>query len=338
MKKRLSVGGITMSEIARLAGVSKSTVSLALGGSAKISERTRAKIREIARGLKFRKNESLGRVMSGVRRSDLRGDFENIALVRVNGADGHRAIDEYIGGVRRRAAAQSCSVVPIVLNAAGFDEHKFAAQLRTFNVRGCIVVGHYRRRLICPKFAEVLKRYNTVSAGIKSPACSMSVVLDRFLFAFGMTRRIVECGHSRVGFVIEEFADRSEDFKLSGGFMRALPPECAIPPLYWRRDAKANKTALLRYVKKYSLSAVFSYSTAVSREIVKSAMLDGKRVALFHGDDVLFGNPFGLGVSNRGDVGELAVDLLLNSLGSSGLCKRGLEAVGITPRFKLGGR
>lgn len=86
---------------------------------------------------------------------------------------------------------------------------------------------------------------------------------------------------------------------------------------------------------KMRLSAAVSYSAAVSREIVESATLEGRRVALFHGDGVLFENPFGLGVSNRADAGKLAVDLLLNSFGNSGLRKRGPESVVITPKFRF---
>ena len=58
-----------MADIARLSGVSKSTVSRALAGSALISEETRERVREVASRFKYTINRMAVELRSGTNRT-----------------------------------------------------------------------------------------------------------------------------------------------------------------------------------------------------------------------------------------------------------------------------
>ncbi len=156
-----------------------------------------------------------------------------------------------------------------------------------------------------------------------------------FIYTNMLTRKIFELGYKRIGFVIERFADINEDGKLVGGYLHAQieNSENLIPPLYW--NTHSNKIYdINKYIKKYRLDALISYSTLVSQSLEKSAEKIAK-VAIFHADNCAFKNDKLKGICNRTQVGAEGVKILSEILRGNLPTKNGKSAQvhSITPRW-----
>ena len=74
----------TMADIARIAGVSKNTVSLALRASPKVAPETRARVEEVALKLDYRLNPTVAHLMSELRQNRSAGFQATLALVNAH--------------------------------------------------------------------------------------------------------------------------------------------------------------------------------------------------------------------------------------------------------------
>lgn len=97
----------TMAEVAKAAGVSKNTVSLALHGSPRVSEETRRRVLKTAESMGYRLNPTVAHLMAQLRQSQSPGFQATLAIVNAHEtADAftaHRTIPSYVLGCRRRA-------------------------------------------------------------------------------------------------------------------------------------------------------------------------------------------------------------------------------------------
>ncbi len=302
-----------MRDIAKKLGVSTSTVSLALANSPLISAETLKKVKEVARALKYKPNATMSSVMSKIRSGESGDSGETIAIfnARTSLVEKGSALEQYFDGAI--AQAKRMGYVPLFIDLHSPDNppHKISQILKARGIRGGVIAGHYREESLPPAILKVIRRIELVAIGIKGKSpINTSVVLDRFQFTNSYTRRICALGFKRVGFVIERFADSYEEGKLVGGFLRAQVElkSSIVPPFFWRYSG-GNIHRLKEYVKEYSIDALLSYSTLVSRELVKcESQLDG--VNVFHADNAVFKNDAIGGVKNRPQVGATGVKIL----------------------------
>lgn len=99
---------VSMSDVARAAGVSKNTVSLALRNDPQIPEKTRARISRVARKMGYRRNPVVGDLMARLHSGGARRFQSTLALVNANQERGafadHPTIPVFVKGCRSRAA------------------------------------------------------------------------------------------------------------------------------------------------------------------------------------------------------------------------------------------
>lgn len=298
--------------VAALAKCSASSVSRALSGSGYVSEKLRAKIRAAADKCGYRRNEPLSRAMSAVRTS--RPNIETVAFVNTKSvrdvSKSYSAIARYVAAAKRQAERLGLNVCDIWLGEKNFTPSKFEKIMSARGIRGGIIFGHYYKNSIPEGFKKIIGKFKFVSMGVRANApVEKSVYMDRFLITRGFTERIIRAGYSRVGFVVERFADTYENGKFSGGFLRAqLARKNAhlIPPLFFGRDEKGNLKRLAEYINRYSPDAVFSYSTDISDTIESADLRPSKKPKFFHYDERYFSPETGA-IKNQSEVGKLAV-------------------------------
>lgn len=189
-----------------------------------------------------------------------RPNIETVAFVNTKSvrdvSKSYSAIARYVAAAKRQAEKLGLNVCDIWLGEKNFTPGKFEKMMSARGIRGGIIFGHYYKDSIPENFKKVLGKFKFVSMGVRANApVAKSVYMDRFLITRGFTERIIRAGYSRVGFVVERFADSYENGKFSGGFLRAqLARKNAhlIPPLFFGRSEKNNLKRLAEYIGRHS--------------------------------------------------------------------------------------
>lgn len=247
----------TMSDVARAAGVSKNTVSLALKNDPQIPPRTRARIAGIASGLGYRKNATVALLMAELRKNRQAGAHATLALV--NAHHDHRAfvrhptIPAYVEGCRRRAEQLGYGLDEFWLQDPALDGAKLNGVLRARGIRGLVVVGLMRGNRLPARFLTTWEEFPCVVTGVRTrePALSFACADHHDL-----TRTAVEqacrLGFKRPGLVLDGVIDDLVDGRFSAGFFiaqRDLPTRQRLRPFYRFADTRENAAVFRRWIE-----------------------------------------------------------------------------------------
>lgn len=135
MAKRISIR-----DLAQIAGVSRTTVSLALRGSHKVSEATRNRIRALAEKYDYRSHPAVNALMQQVARGQRIHDEEIIAFVRCGKDPDERALGplEILEGARHEAHRLGYRVEIFWAGPGGEHAERLARVLYHRGIRGVI--------------------------------------------------------------------------------------------------------------------------------------------------------------------------------------------------------
>lgn len=189
------VMGVTIRDIARLIGVSPSTVSRALSGKGRISEATRERIRKLTEELGYRPN-ALARALA------MRSTFAVGVLIH----ERHLPLDErsFYGAILEAIESE----------VAQHGYHVVFATLRDHAIPRCIQEGRvdgvvFLGTDIRPDFVKEIKaKVPVVLVDYHLPGV-VSVVGDNVGGGKIATQHLLEHGHTRIAFVAETLADPS---------------------------------------------------------------------------------------------------------------------------------
>jgi DNA-binding LacI/PurR family transcriptional regulator len=246
----------SMAEIARLAKVSKNTVSLALRRDPQIPESTRRKIERIAERLGYKKNPIVARLMAELRRVDPPGFKSCLAILNANTDQNafrsHPTIPAYVEGCRRRANAQGYRLDEFWLHDPALDGARLNKILQARGIPGVLVVGLMRDNRLPERFLPTWREFPTVVTGVRTrdPALSFSCVDHHFL-ALGAFRQAIGLGYKRPALVLDPVIEELVDHRFSAGFQMAqqdLPPRDRIAPLLTPDDSQKTEAAFREWL------------------------------------------------------------------------------------------
>ena len=144
-----------MADIARLAGVSRNAVSLALRQSPEISPAMREKIAAVAESLGYERNPALGHVMSQMRRRSGPGSMGTIAVFNANQDQQafrkHPTVPVYLRGATQRASGLGYALDTFWLYEEGVDSRRWLEILESRGVLGVLFIGMMRENRL-PEF------------------------------------------------------------------------------------------------------------------------------------------------------------------------------------------
>ncbi len=184
----------SLRDVARLAGVSVPTASQALNGRARISEKTRKRVSDAARRLRYTPHAAARRLILG--RSD------SVAIVPGSNMTGmfsdlfYRAVLTGVGGVFEDAGYRMLITPPLRLAS---QPPQFVRMASAREIDGVLVAGAVEGRWAKDAIeagAPVVLLDNHLPSR-QVPA----VVNDNAGGAYGATRHLVGLGHTRIGFV-----------------------------------------------------------------------------------------------------------------------------------------
>ncbi len=320
---------ITVKEIARLCGVSPSTVSNCLNGKTNMSEETRQKVLNTIKENGYQPNyfaQSMRKQNSriiGIITEDL-GQFGTGAMVK--------SIMAYCDDQGYRTILMNLRLYDRWADTWYEDEQKQKSVLEpavrealSIRVDGLIyVAGHCR---IIRSLPETLPIPAVIAYGISKNGRYPSVIIDDEYGGYDMTRYIISKGHTRIG-LIGGVAENLHTISRLKGYQRALF-EGKLPynPSWvrygdWQRESGYREA---EYLVKKGVTAIFcmndNMAAGVYDYLYEKNLIIGKDISVAGYDDQEIAAYMYPGLTtNRirlNEIGRKSAEMLMKALGGT---------------------
>jgi DNA-binding LacI/PurR family transcriptional regulator len=275
----------SIKDVARVAGVSHSTVSRALQNSPVVNPKTAAKIRRIARDLGYRP--------SAVARGLVTQKTRTIGVVVTTIADPF--VSEVVIGIEMAANDNGYSVFLADSNADPAREKSVVHSFAERRVDGIVVTSSRVGALYTPLLSEMM--VPIVLINNQHPGQFVhSVMIDNLPASRDATNHLISLGHRRIAYVGDRYGHQSDTERFAG-YREALEQAALpfLPELVVHGDGKPeggapamNKLLCLPNPP----TAVFCYNDMTALGVLGSIHMHGLRVpadiSLIGFDDLFF--------------------------------------------------
>lgn len=262
-----------MSDIARAAGVSKNTVSLALRNDPQISPKTRAHIERLAAQMGYQKNPTVAHLMAQLRADTASGHKATLALLNANedpqAFRTHPTIPTYVKGCQRRAAQNGYSLDEFWLHDPNLDGESLNKVLRTRDIRGVLIVGLMNGNRLPNRFLATWEEFPCVVTGVRTrdPALSFACT-DHHMLTLRAVENALRLGYRRPGLVLDDVIDRLVEHRFTAGFQIArqqLPSTARLKPFYAVTKARNNLALFRKWLEQEKPDVILTLYHVVHR-------------------------------------------------------------------------
>ncbi|MDX2185993.1 MAG: LacI family DNA-binding transcriptional regulator [Opitutaceae bacterium] len=311
-----------MSTIAREAGVTASTVSRALRGDPRISERTRTKIKNLAERLRYKPNPLVSALMTQLR--DGRPPAAKGNLVWLDYLADPMAWEKnpvqrafYLGAQRRASAlGHSLTRIPVM----GRSADRLTRCLRNRGVSGVLLPYFPTAQGVASKLPIDLRRFTCVSVGTRyeQPLLHYSSD-DQYESCRLAVQQLWNLGYRYIGYVGDPRVERIVNGRFFAGYHATLFSqfETQAPPPFIDLD----EPKVVEWVRRFGIEAIVTANPRIYGILVSSGYQIPRDLGFAHLniDDAhgIAGLPAGMIAGVRQDnegVGANAVDLLVSLL------------------------
>lgn len=260
---------VTVYDIAAKAGVSHTTVALALRNHHRISEKRRKQIQRIAEKMGYEPDPFLATLASY--RAQVHPPKIQSAIAWINHWEqpeklrgAHREFDAYWRGADSAAKRFGYRLEEIRWEPE-YSARRFEQILLARGIRGVLVPPH----LTPPDWGDFdWSKFSVIRFGMSVPTPdSHLVTADQLRAVLMAVKRISDLGYQRIGLVIPEDSDRKLGGNFIGGFasaerfykLKPLPPLLTLERLYTQQPERAHRLLrqwMLRYKPDAVLTAV----------------------------------------------------------------------------------
>jgi len=211
----------TLREIARRAGVSHTTISLALRNDPVLPAKTRMRLRRLADTMGYRPNVLVSALMTQVRMRHPRRTTEVIGFLTGGPTPedwrGHSAMAGFHLGAMERAKDLGMQLEPFWLGGDGVRTREVCRILRTRSIRGNLIapfpVPNYPQQL---DWAQLV----CVALGYAFPAQSLHrATHHHFRGSLCAVEHLRTLGYRRIGFMLEESENQRVGYAWLGGYL-----------------------------------------------------------------------------------------------------------------------
>lgn len=310
-----------MAHVARRAGVSKNTVSLALRGSPRVSEATRLAVEHAAAELGYRHNAVVGCLMAELRKSGTKRFEALLGLLNANedrdAFRAHPTVPCYVEGCRRRATQLGYGLDEFWLHDPEVDGQRLASIMRARGIRGLLVVGLMKGNRLPARMAGLWEEFPAVVTGVRTRGPSLSLACaDHHGLALTAYEQALALGYRRPGLVLDPVIDELTEGRFTAGYMtgqqKSLQGDGRLPPFTLVREARRDPAVFGEWLGRWAPDVVFTLYHEVARWLEKLGRRPGRDVGLIqyewrkdHSDWA--------GMDQRNElVGEAAVDMLVS--------------------------
>lgn len=321
---------VTQGDVARVAGVHNTTVSLALRNCPSIPEGTRLRIRTLAEQMGYCPDPTLQALVAYRRGCRVDSRSQTLAYVTdgLSRSDWRDpAAERTFRAAQRKAEALGYQLEHFWLAEPGMSARRLSNVLYHRSISGAIIAA---QRNGDESWADLdWSRLSAVQIGTIPHEPSLHRVVDD---CHGMVqvalRRARAAGYRRIGFVFDPARDTAADHAFTAGYLvdqAAVPGEGRLQPLAYRSGE--SRRVLSRWLDEQRPDAIIGLSPSVPRDLAALDLVVPHDLAyidlgLAKADGAIAGT-----VANSESVGEVAVAILAAQLQQNAL---GLPAVPTT--------
>ncbi len=311
----------TLREIARRAGVSHTTVSLALRNHPSIPEATRARLRRLADKLGYRSNVLVSALMSQVRLKQSKSGPEIVGFLTggptADEWKQHSASVGFYEGARRRAQQLGMRVEPFWLGPGGAQAAATCRVLQARAIRGNLITP-----FAVPVYDHELDWAHLICVGLGyvfNHHAMHRATHNHFRGAFLAYQKLWELGYRRIALMLDrDDQNRRVNYGWLGGYLAAQNTlgDARLEPLLTTRGEETRQ--LKTWLRTARPDAVIGFGPKqfialelVGRRIpqdVAFAALDVEQTRLDHVEEVTGIN------QNLTLIGATAIDILASQL------------------------
>lgn len=310
-----------MADVARRAGVSKNTVSLALRGSERVATATRERVESIAAELGYQLNPTVASLMAELRQSRTPGFKATLALVNANESRSafldHPTVPIYVSGCRERAERLGYALDEFWLHDPELSLPRWRSVFRARNIRGILVVGMMSSNRLPDRLRPLWEEFPALVTGVRSrdPALSYACS-DHHSLALVAFEKALAMGYRRPGLVLDGVIDRLIEGRFTAGFLtaqnRALPKANQTEPFFDVAGARMDAEIFRRWFEENRPDVIFTLYHDVLRWIEGIGLRCPEDVGLIQ-YEWREDHAGWAGMNQRNDlVGAAAVDMLVS--------------------------
>jgi len=312
---------VTVYDIAEKAGVSHTTVALALRNHHRISEQRRKQINRIAKEMGYAPDPFLSTLSSY--RAQINPAKVQSAIAWINHWEqpeqlrgAYREFDSYWRGAQA-AAKRFGYRLDEVRWEADYSAKRFEQILLTRGIRGVLVPPH----TVAPDWGDFdWSKFSVIRFGLSVPSPdSHLVTADQLRAVLMAVRKIKELGYQRIGLVMPEDADQRLGGNFIGGFSAArqfykLP---AVAPFlieerYYTEAPEKCLRLLQQWLTRHKPDALLTFVTQVPAMLQRLGWRIPQDIAVAGtGIDV----PVDAGIDQHSEaIGRMAVEMLVSQI------------------------
>ena len=213
----------TLRTLAKMAGVSKTTVSLCLRDHPRIRPEVRLRVQRLAADAGYRPNALVANLFAQLRSSKTSTYQSTLGLLCVakdpSELETVPTFRSWIAGCRARATEQGYGFDPLWIYEPGISPARLVSILDARNIRGLAVAGFYEGEAIPPEFDPIWRRSAAVAIGTRPVWPVIHFVSnDQYVTTFRAVREVARLGYRRLGLCLASHIDNIVENKFTAGF------------------------------------------------------------------------------------------------------------------------
>ena len=313
---------VTLSDVARAAGLTKSAASLALRHDPRIPSATRRRVEACARKLGYRRNALVAHLMSELRRGAHAKTGPTIALLNLNedkrAFTRHPTIPAYVQGITQRAATLGYDIDPMPEPAATLDGGRLHRVLHTRGIRGCLLTGLMRSNRLPDHLLPLWKHFPCVITGVRTADLQLPFACaDHHAVSQMAVAEALRAGCKRPALVLDREIDNLVQGRFTAGFLisqRELSEGARIPPFYHADNQTKLPAGFLDWLRRHRPDAILTLYHVVEDWLSAIDAAVARDMSLVQLESRPH-NPRWAGVIQHNDrTGAAAVDLLVQMM------------------------
>jgi LacI family transcriptional regulator len=309
----------TLQDIANVAGVGKTTVSLALRNDPRLRLETRERIQCVAREMGYAANPTVAALMAQLRASRTSTYQATLGLINASGErDWLKAFSTFrawVTGALRRATQLGYALDDFWLCEPGISPARLASILTSRSMRGLIIAGVADHDALPSGLEEIVAQFPTVLVGLRTTRPPLHCATnDQFATALDAVREVMKLGYRRPGLVIERRVDANVDHRFSAGFgvgQNELPRGQQLPTCDFERS---NPAAFQAWFQKHRPDVIIGLHEEVKAWLAELKIRIPRDVGLVHLDRTADMDDWaGMDQGNE-LVGVAAIDIIVGQI------------------------
>lgn len=313
---------LNLTDIAKAAGVSVSTVSRALRDNPRISQQVRDKIQKIAQDLGYRPNPHISALMTSMKRQEELPYKGTIAFLDLfddpEKWKGTPLQVSFFSGCQSRCNELGYQLERLWGLEKGLSPRRLSSILEARGIQGVVFSMPIEHLLSFKKTSFNFSRFCIASIGLRIPGITIDFSRsDQFMSSQTAHIKSQEKGFKRIGFVYSEKIERDVNYRFLSGFqsVNLQNKEKGIPP-HGFSGKSLNKNLFSKWLTKYKPEVVVSYWNTVYSVLIELGYrvpADISWVTLDWNEN----NSDCSGIDQNGKlVGSAAVDLVVSQINS----------------------